>query len=166
MTATEALETLLRSYTQYYDVIREGVEPPFAAEALFHSHDEQYFLIRTARISEADSHEFVFFAAEESVDADRLAVLDETAWSRGMERVKPHKDHRNSDVTLVILAEHIAPEAMAAIKKLRHYQSYRFGFQGWSNYRVIALETSSGNLACNRLGRDLKKLFRNISNQK
>ena len=163
MTATEALDTLLRSYVQYYDVIREDVEPPFAAEAQFHSHEEQYFLIKSARISEADSHEYVFFAAEESMDLAGVNALDETAWSRGMARVKPHKDHRNSDVTLVILAEHIAPEAMAAIKKLKHYQSYRFGFQGWSNYRVIALETSSGSLTCNRLGQSLKKLFRNIS---
>ena len=165
MTAHEALETLLRSYTQYYDVVREGVEPPFAAEALFHSHDEQYVLVRSARISEADSHEYVFFAVLDQLDADGLKTLDETAWSRGMARVKPHKDHRNSDVTLIVLAEHITPQAMAAVKKLRHYQSYRFGFQGWSNYRVIALETSSGSLTCNRLGQSLKKLFRNISNQ-
>ena len=164
MTANEALEVLLRSYTQYYDVVREGVEPPFAAQALFHSHDEQYVLVRSARISEADSHEYVFFAAVDDLDAAGLTALDEAAWSRGMERVKPHKDHRNSDVTLVILADRIAPEAMAAVKKLRHYKSYRFGFQGWSNYRVIALETSSGSLTCNRLGQSLKKLFRNISN--
>ena len=162
MTSAEALDTLLKSYIQYYDVVREDVEPPFAAEALFHSHDEQYFLVKSARISEADSHEYVFFALSEDLDLSAAQALDETAWNRGMARVKPHKDHRNSDVTLVILAEHIAPEAMAAVKKLRHYQSYRFGFQGWSNYRVIALETSSGSLACNRLGRDLKKLLRNI----
>ena len=163
MTATEALEQLLRSYVQYYDIVQENVEPPFAAEALFHSHDTQYVLLKSAAISEAESHEYVFFATAESLDLAGVIALDETAWSRGTARVQPHKDHRNSDVTLVILAEHIAPEAMAAIKKFRHYQSYRFGFQGWSNYRVIALETSSGILTCNRLGQSLKKLFRNIS---
>ncbi len=166
MTATEALEQLLRSYVRYYDVIREEAEPPFAAEARFHSHNEQYILVKSACISEADSHEYVYFATADSLDAASAQELDRIAWERGTAHVKPHSAHRNSDVTLVILAERIAPEAMAAIRKFRHYQSYRFGLQGWSNYRVIALEISSGTLVYNRLGRDLKKLFRNISNQK
>lgn len=166
MTPDEALERLLRSYTQYYDVVREGVEPPFAAEALFHSHDEQYFLVKSARLSEADSHEYVFFAVEEALDEARLRLLDEAAWSRGMERVRPHKDHRNSDVTLIVLAERMTPGAEAALKKLKRSKSYRFGLQGWSNYRVIALEVPSGRMAHNRMGRSLRKLLRNITNQK
>ena len=166
MTATEALEQLLRSYVQYYDIIREDVTPPFTAEAVFHTHDTQYVLLKSAAISEAESHDYVFFATAENMDLADVTALDETAWNKGTERVKPYSSHRNSDVTLVLLAEHITPEAMAAIKKFKHYKSYRFGFHGWSNYRVIALETSSGTLAHNRLGQSLKKLFRNISNQK
>lgn len=166
MTGSEALESLLHSYVKYYDIHREDVEPPFAAEARFHSHGEQYFLVKSARISEADSHEYVYFAAEASVDLEKLTMLDQTAWERGLSHVKPHKDHRNSDVTLIVLADHITPEAMAAVKKIKHYKSYSYRLQGWSCYKLVALETSSGTLACNRLGRDLKNLFRNISNQK
>lgn len=162
MTATEALERLLRSYVQYYNVIQDDVEPPFSAEAIFHTHDEQYILIKRARISEADSSEYVFFAALEDLDAESLKALDETAWNRGLSRVVPYAGHRNSDITLIILAEHIDKAALAAVKKLYHYKSYRFGLHGWSSYRVIALDTSSGLLACNRLGRNLKKLLRNI----
>lgn len=166
MTGTEALERLLPSYSRYYNVIREGVEPPFVAEARFHSHSEQYVLVRSARISEADSHEYVYFAVLEELDPIQAAALDEAAWTRGTAWVKPHGAHRNSDVTLVVLADRVTAEAAAFIKKSRHYQSYRFGLHGWSNYRAIALETSSGTLTYNRLGGDLKKLFRNIQNQK
>ena len=164
MTATEALDILLRSYVRYYDIFREDVEPPFAAEARFHTHDETYFLVKSARLSEADSHEYVYFATPETLDLAGAKALDEAAWERGLSWVKPHSAHRNSDVTLVILADHIDPEAMEAIGKFRHSKSYRYGLQGWSNFRVIALETSSGRLAYNRLGRSLKKLFRNIKN--
>lgn len=162
MTPDEVLERLLRSYERYYDVIREGVEPPFAAEAHFHSHDEQFFLVKSARISEAESNEYVFFAVERELDEARTAALDEAAWTRGLARVKPHKDHRNSDVALVILAEHMTADGEEAVKKLKHSKSYRFSLQGWSNYRAIALETSTGRLAYNRLGRNLKKLLGNI----
>ena len=166
MTPTEALDLILRSYVRYYDVIREGAEAPFAAEARFHSHGETYVLVKSARISEADSHEYVYFAAEDALDGERAAALEQAAWEKGLAHVKPHNAHRNSDVTLVILAGSMTPEAKLAVKKSRHSKSYKHSLQGWSNYRAIALETSSGELVYNRLGKDLKKLFRNISNQR
>ena len=86
----------------------------------------------------------------------------ETAWSRGMARVEPKPNHRNSDVHLVVLAEKSDSDAAPFLKKLRRYESYHHTFWGWSHYRVIALETSTGRLTCNRMGQILTKLFRNI----
>lgn len=166
MTPSEALAKLLRSYEPYYDVVREDVTAPFAAEAAFHSHDEQYFLVKSAKLSEAESHEYVFFAAEDKLTLTDAQALDEAAWSTGISRVMPHSSHRNTDIVLIILAGSIEPGAASFIKKLRRYQSYKFGFQGWSHYRVIALETSSGQLIYNRLGQHLKKLLRNIYSKK
>ncbi|MCD7955790.1 MAG: hypothetical protein LUG93_08585 [Lachnospiraceae bacterium] len=162
MDLAEPFERLVGRFDTYYDVHRENVTPPFDAEAEFHSHDEQFFLVRTATISEAESHEYVYFAKREMLDVNTLRLLDEKAWETGTARVKPHKDHRNSDVTLIILSENISDEAAALIPKLRHYKSYRFTLQGWSNYRLIAVEHSSGQIVCNRQGADLKKLVRNI----
>jgi hypothetical protein len=162
MTPTDALDALLKSYSFYYNVNREDVEPPFVAEAVFHSHDEQYFLVKSAKLAEAEAHEYAYFATAETLTAADVANLGTTAWERGLAQVKPHSSHRSTDIILVILAEHIEAEAAAAIRKLRRYQSYKHGFQGWSHYRVIALETSSGTLTYNRMGQPLKKLFRNI----
>ena len=88
--------------------------------------------------------------------------LDESAWSRGMARVEPKPNHRNSDVHLVVLADKMDDDAANFLKKLRRYESYHHTFWGWSHYRVIALETSTGRLTCNRMGQILKKLFGNI----
>lgn len=162
MTVSEAMEKLLRSYGVYYNVNRETPAAPFAAEAVFHSHDEQFFLVKSAKLSEAETHEYVFFAAEETLTPERLRELEEAAWTEGLSRVQPYSSHQSSDVVLGILAEHITPEAMALIPRLRHYQSYRFGFHGWSHFRLYALEVSSGRSACNRQGRSLKKVFQSI----
>ena len=162
MTSKEALQTLLKSYICYYNVKEEGVEEPFVAEAEFFAQDVQYFLVKSAKLGEADSHEYIYFAAEEHLTLERARMLDETAWSRGMSRVEPKPNHRNSDVHLVILAEKIDDDAAQFLKKLRRYESYHHTFWGWSHYRVIALETSTGRLTCNRMGQILTKLFRNI----
>ncbi|MBD5547478.1 MAG: hypothetical protein HDQ97_08775 [Lachnospiraceae bacterium] len=162
MNINEILEKLFSSFQVYYDVKREDVEPPFVAEAVFHTHDEQFFLVKSAVISEAESREYVYFAAEECLDLETLLQLDQAAWTRGTEKVNPHGSHRNTDVALIIVAEQITEEAFARIRKLRHYQSYHLGFHGWSNYRLVAIEQSSGRAAYNRLGRSFKKLVCNI----
>ncbi|MCD7769628.1 MAG: hypothetical protein LUH36_05905, partial [Oscillospiraceae bacterium] len=112
--------------------------------------------------SESESNEYVFIATADTLDGSLLQRLDEAAWTTGLGRVVPYSSHRNTDITLIILADSITAEAKAAVKKLHHYKSYRFGLQGWSNYRLVALETSTGTLSYNRLGGNLKKLFRNI----
>lgn len=162
MTPAEVLDALLKSYRRYYNIQMEAVEPPFAAEAIFHSHDEQYFLSRRAKLSETEDHEYVFFATLDRLTPDDVRRLDASAWEKGLSRVRPSVHHRSSDIVLVILAERIEPEAGRAVRALRHSQNYFFLLHGWSSFRAIALETSSGALFWNRRGRDLAKLFRNI----
>ena len=164
MTAKEMLDKLLKAYEVYYNVETRHPAAPFIAEAAFRSHEEQYFLIRSARISEAESNEFVYFALEERLTAPLLKALDGAAWNAGRARISPHRDHRNSDVTLLILASRVEAEAFALVPKMKHYQSYHFGFQGWSHYRLAVIEAESGRLACNRQGKTLQKfLKRNLN---
>ena len=155
----ETLERILRSYSRYYRINRDDPADPFLAEAAFDMHGEEYFLIKSAKISEMDSREFVFFAGTPLLDENTLAGFDEKAWQTGMGRVDAKANHRNSDVVLIILAERFAQDIEKAIKKTRHYKSYWWGIHGWSNYKLVAYELSSGKTVSNRLGSDLKKLF-------
>lgn len=162
MSLQEALDKLLPSFQRYYNVKREEVEAPFAAEAIFQSHNEQYFLIKSARISEANSNEFIYFYIGDSVNAEQLMELDRCAWERGISHVEPNYYHRNTDVALIIIAEKIDEQAMKQIRKMKHSKSYQFGLQGYSNYRLIAMELSTGRVSHNRLGQSLKKLVSKI----
>lgn len=162
MTAREALPSLLKSFVRYYDVKEDGVQPPFAAEAQFHSHEEQFFLVKQAKLSEAESKEFVFFAVSDHLTLNEAKMLDETAWKTGLSRVLPHDGHRNSDVVLVILADQVDKDAASYLKKLRRYESYRHTLHGWSHYRVIVRDMSTGKLTFNRMGRTLKNVLGKI----
>lgn len=163
MNVTEALDKILCSFTRYYNIKKgDEVEAPFSAEAEFQSHNEQFFLIKRAKVADIDSNEYVYFYAADEVDYDTLQNLDETAWNRGLAKVVPSYSHHNSDVTLVIVADKLSSEAKVAIPKIKHYKSYKHTLHGWSYYRLIALELSSGNLVYNRQGQSLKKLVSNI----
>lgn len=163
MNTDEALKKLLRSFEHYYDVKIENPVPPFAAEAEFHQHQEQYILVRAAHVSDVDSNEYVFFYTTENLTKDNLAETAKKAWNEGLSRVKVYSGHMNSDVILLILADKIDEDAFKQIKKTKFYKSYLFSLRGWSHFKLVAMETSSKRLASNRLGKYLEKLFKAIN---
>ena len=162
MTVDETLAKLLKSYRRYYNIDTENAPEPFAAMAVFHTHDEQFFLVKAATLAEAEANEYVFFAAAAHIGLEDMRRLDEAAWAEGMSRVVPHANHRSTDIVLIVLAEQIDADAADYLKKCRRYKSYRHTLQGWSHYSTVAMETSTGSFFCNRRGKNLKKLFRNI----
>ena len=162
MTTKELLEKLLRSYTRYYDIETENVTEGFAAEACFHSHDEQYFLLKSAKLAEADSHEYVFFALETGLTPQKVQKYVEKAWETGMSRVTPTSSHQSSDVAVIIIADSIPKDAARTVKRTRLFKSYRHGLQGFSHLRLCAFDLSSGKGCCNRFGSSLLKPFKNL----
>ena len=158
----EAFERVLSAYNAYYDVNREDPLEPFDAEAVFRIHDEQYILVKAAKVSEADSNEFVYFAKVGELTADQFTEYENVAWEDGLSRATPKENHRNSDVTVVITAESISPEAEQAIKKSKKYKSYKLGIHGWSAHRVVVYDFSRHKLLYNHRGEELKEIFSNI----
>lgn len=158
----EETEKALKLYQGYYDINTENPPAPFVAEAIFHIDGANYFLMKSAVIARQESYEYVFFAEEEHLTEERLRELDEIAWNEGFSRIHPHSEHRNSDVTLIVVSDNVESTVRSCAKKLRHYKSYKLGLWGWTNYRVIILDEEQRELTCNRQGESLKALFRQI----
>lgn len=158
------LEELYHSFESYYNVTKEDVQEPFVGEAQFHSDDSMYFLIKAAKLSESNSNEYIFFAAEDHLTSDRFEYLDSTAWERGISRVNPGPGHHFTDVSLVIIADEIDKELEAVIKKRSHQKSYRHMLWGFSNYRLVAIGLNEGIIIHNRQGKTLRKSVCNIYN--
>ena len=162
MTVDEVLAAILPLFKNYYNVNTESPEAPFVAEAAFMSHSEQYYLIKAAKVADVNMNEYVFFAKCDRLDRDSFDRLDALAWERGLSRANPGSGHRSTDVTLIIVSDTIEDNVRKQIRKTRHYKSYKWGFWGWSNYRLVAIECSSGRAFYNHQGQSLKKLVGNI----
>ena len=167
----QIIEKILPAFQQYYTIKKDNVTPPFCAEAEFRSHNEQYFLVRSAHIADIDSNEFVYFAALSDLNESKLEELVNIAWQTGLAKVQPHEGHRNSDVTLIIFADKISDDTKIKIKKTKLYKSYKFSFHGWSHFKLTVADLSStgkdGSPAVysNRQGKDFAKLIiKNIKN--
>lgn len=160
----KALEVTLNAFKRYYNIKTEDVTAPFAAQADFISHNEQYYLVKAAKIADIDSNEYVYFACEENLSLERLNELCEEAWESGLKRVTPSYGHRNSDITLVIISDKMQNDSYTSVKKIKKYKSYKHTFYGWSHFKLIAMDISLNRLTYNRQGQSLKKVFNNIQN--
>ena len=153
------IEKVLPSFEQYYTVKKEA-DPPFCAEAEFRSHNEQYFLVRSAHIADIDSNEFVFFATTINLDSTNFEPLVQLAWEKGLARVRPYNGHRNSDVTLIILSENVNDDIKLQIKKTKLYKSYKFSLHGWSHFKLAVVENKTMGIYFNRFGKDYHNLLK------
>ena len=161
----QAIKKLLPAFSQYYTIKETDITPPFCAEAEFRSHNEQYFLVRSAHIADIDSNEFVYFADSDSLDTRKLEELIKSAWNAGLAKVRPYNGHRNSDVSLLIFTKTISPETIQKIKKTKLYKSYKFSFHGWSNFKLAVCTTSDLTIYTNRHGKDfIKLIIKNLKN--
>ena len=158
----EICNNVLSLFRRYYNINTDDPEEPFFAEAVFESHNEQYYLIKAAKVADINVCEYVYFARTVSLSAKELRRFVDRSWDIGLAKVKPSYSHRNTDVTLFVIAESIDEEVKKLIKKTRRYKSYKWGFNGWSNFRLVVIECSSGTAFYNHQGRSLKKLVGNI----
>ena len=159
MNCEEVLSRLLESYKNYYDVSTSDCTQPFCAQAEFHSTNKQYILVKAAKVSESQSNEFVFFSIQKHLTKETLCMLEETAWNEGLKKFTVKAGHRNSDISLIIIAESADKDALARLKKIHHYKSYWLTFRGWSAFSAALFLTQTNTFYSNKFGKSLKKLF-------
>ena len=165
MAPSDAIKQILPAFELYYTVKKEEITPPFCNEAEFRSHNEQYFLVRSAHIADIDSNEFVYFADPEELSPEKLDELVNAAWNAGLAKVRPYNGHRNSDVSLLVFTKSINQETISSIKKTKLYKSYKFSFHGWSHFKLAVCNTSDMQVYTNRQGKDFAKLIKkNLKN--
>ncbi len=160
----EVFEDLMESYSVYYNVTRKDGEDadPFCTEAVFDSKGEQYFLIKAAKVAEMHTAEYVYFARVDKLDIDKIKDLDTRAWELGMSHVCPGPNHKNTDAVLIVTAGSITEEAAGFILRAKHSKNYKMALHGYSNYRLVAIETESGRVLFNKQAKILKGLIGNI----
>ena len=149
-------ENIIDAYAGYYDIKREGAASPFDAEAFLSNEAEQYFLVKAAKVASVNSYEYVFFIRKDDLRPEELIELDKRAWEEGMSRVKPDGDHKNTDVSLIVVTQKAAGDIPQVIKSLNHSRNYKFGLLGFSNYRLVVIEAGAQTVHTNRRGRELK----------
>ena len=155
----EKLEKLLNAYSHQYDIERDVTVDgaSFPATATFYLRDENYLISKKHVLSAVENYDYTYFYIADHLDVDTLRQQIELTKKLGMARVKPHKEHMSSFISLVILANTIDEEAKKLIKKTRFQKYFRLALHGWMEYQIAAMEISTNSFLSNPAGKNAKK---------
>lgn len=157
----QKLDKLLNAYSHQYDIARDVTVDggSFPATATFYLRDENYLISKKHVLSAVENYDYTYFYITDHLDAATLRQQIDLTMKVGTARVKPHRDHMSSFVSLVILADTIDEEAKKLIRKTRFQKYFRLALHGWMEYHIAAMETSTNSFLSNPAGKGAKKIL-------
>ena len=166
LTPEQQLNRLLDAYSHAYDVERDVTvgDTVYPAMATYFLRDENYLISKKHVLSALEQYEYVYFLQTEHLSAEDLQKHIDRTKAAGLSLVRPHKEHMFSNGGLVGLAGAISPEAKKLLKRTRFRKYYMLGLQGWTEYQLAAMETSTKSFYSNPAGvgarKNLERNFR------
>lgn len=160
------VQGLEKVYSAYYDVEKIPGEGPLKALCAYHSRDSQYVLSKKAELWAAENHEYLYLWALERLEEGSGEEIFRKVLTDGEPRIKPHSQHMSTYLTAVVLYENAAPRALEGLKKLKKRREFKLSLHGWMEFRIAAVDLSTGEISTNRAGKvlekDLKRLVERI----
>lgn len=157
LTKEEVLEKLLLAHQAWFDIYRnhefEGKTFPGYAE--FHTHGEQYVLVKRAKLWEVDSHEYLFFQTVDTLDEAAVDGWVEFMCEHGFQKAKPQPNHMSSNIALVLIADSASDDAVKTVKKTRFRKNFKLGLEGWADLKLALVDLSGKRIVANGAGKDL-----------
>lgn len=152
------------SYERYYDIADGDLDSglPMLFFADFHARDEGYVLVKRAKIWAMESNEYVYLFTAPRIDTETAKKCLDFALDDGQKRIKPHREHRDSYIIAIFVADVIDVDAEKEIKKRRFDKSYKFGLEGWAGLKTAAVDLERECIATNSIGGSMKKLFKKL----
>ena len=158
-----ALDRLKRAYAAYYDIedIEDGT--PLKALCAYHMRDSQYVLVKKAELWAAENHEYLYLCAVDHLDEGAVDQIFQRVLEDGEPRIRPHAQHMYTYLTALILYDRTDPQTLARLTKLKRRREYKLSLHGWMEFRIAAVDVSTGEITVNRSGRSMAKELRRLT---
>lgn len=152
------LQRLLASHETWFDVYRdyEFGGRMFPGYAEFHSHGEQYVLVKRAKLWEVDAFEYLFFEVADVLDAELLESLVQFMTTQAIQKVQPDPNHMTSYLSLVVIANRVPDEVKRLVRKTKFRKNFALGIRGWADLRLAVIDLTDRSVTTNSQGKDLR----------
>lgn len=136
------LKEALRHMFDFTDNYRlAGVVFPLYAK--YFRRNSKYFAVKKAEIYAFSNYEHLFYyRLPDVLDETTLTDFIDLLKANAAEIVQPDHEHMSSVITLILDTNGCTPDAERAVRRFRYRRNFKFGFQGWADIKIIALNTA------------------------
>ena len=151
------LSKLRDAYAVYFDdeVCPDSIAHLAACYA-FHSTNECFVISKKVKLWSAETHEYVYVFSLPHLRVQYFEACCDQAREHGLNRVRPHIDHKSTFVTAVFVCDSIEAEAARLLEKTRFHKDFLFSLHGWMDFRAAAVELGTGKVFVNGAARDME----------
>ena len=159
------LEGLKKAYTAYFDIEEIDDGTALKARCGYHMRDSQYVLVKKAELWAAENHEYLYLWDAGQLDAGLTDAIFQRTLADGLPRVRPHAQHMYTYLTAVALYDSAQPDALEQLKKLKKRREFKLSLHGWMEFRIAAVDLSTGEITVNRAGKALAKDLKRLTDR-
>ena len=161
----KAIEGLIKACAAYYDIEKIHDGTPLKALCAYHMRDSQYVLVKKAELWAAENHEYLYLWDAEQLDTALVEEMFRRTLADGEPRVRPHSQHMYTYLTAVALYDSAQPDALERLKKLKKRREFKLSLHGWMEFRIAAVDLSTGEITVNRAGKALAKDLKRLTDR-
>ncbi|GAA0739431.1 hypothetical protein [Clostridium oceanicum] len=117
-------------------------------------------------IDSFETNEYCFVKDVESVSEEFLQRFSNMLVKAEDEYVVPHKDHKSSYITGIIVSKTPVDEKMKNyVKKFKFAKAYKFYWYGWCDIRLVLVDLANEQVVTNKAGKIVRKVYQKHFNK-
>lgn len=127
----------------------------------YFSRSARYMVSKNLEIYAQQNNEYVLFKKyDRAVDEDDIDGLYHFLKRNVDDLIDLNEEHMESVVILLVSCRFPVEESTRRrIEKFKFYKSYKFGFNGWVNGKIIVVDPTNGKYISNKFGRRVEKNY-------
>ncbi len=137
----QLIEKFKNNYSHMFDFYDNYVldNKEFILYAKFYQRNAKYFGSKKLEIYSFSNNEHMFIYDVSTFDYNEIKYIKEFLNKNVDSIVNPNDEHMSTVITMVIIADNISDEAKKMISKFKYHKSFKLGFNGWVNVKLIVI---------------------------
>lgn len=163
MNRTEYADSLITRLRRHFDLeykqTIDGVY--FDIVGKYHQRNASYLINKDLEIYAFSNNEYLFYKDyDRAINADDIEKFYDFIRSNAGILIDRDEEHMESVITILIACDFpLDEETRKAIKKFKFHKSFKFGFEGWVNGKIIVLDPFAGEYYSNKYGRRIERNY-------
>ncbi len=131
------------SYSHMFDFFDnyQYADREFLLYAKYYQKNTRYFASKKIEIYSFSNDEHIFIEDINSTfTAKHLENVEYFVKSNMLDIVKPSDEHMSTIITMVVVCDGVEEEVKKKIRKFKLHKSFKLGFNGWLDTKLIVIE--------------------------